>query len=490
MKLQALFVLAAAAAFVAADPMPDYSSTEDALIENVGAATMNAPASHLTVAAALKKPNKTNKRRRRQQPAIKLRRATPEEKVKQAAWMRARRAEQAKNRKNTLFKPIIPANVQRPRVHGKPGGLTRWPKGGKGMRKPTGTGKSTVPLATRLQNKIDSLPVGSRRRMMLERRLARLNKPKTAALMSMSEAPSAFSAASSLRPFVDPPFANTVDKNKDGSIKLMRHDIAPGRGVVHRYGFQTAKPLGVPAGTKYVTILGKANVWFNPTSPGMCEKGNTELTVFHGGRPLGGLKFPRGYYGNPRRWDPIEVTVPVYKLSPTPAPITVQAAHDHTNPYKCQERSSLSIRDLKVQFHDSVPSGGQFSVSDSGYDYSDSYDDSWDDAYYGGDFSASDEAGSADDDNGTEDAYYGGDFSVSEDAYGDDMWEDSYDGDFAVADEAGSADVDDGTEDAYYGGDFSLSEDAYGDDMWEDSYDGEGYSVEDAYTEDAADDYY
>ncbi|KAJ3374961.1 hypothetical protein GGF31_005683 [Allomyces arbusculus] len=468
MKIQALFVLAAAATFVAADPMPDYSSTEDALTADVGASTMGASAPHMTITGAVKTPNKKNKRRRRQQPAIKRRWATPEERVKQAAWMRAMRAEQAKNRKNKPFNPIIPPGVQRPRVHGKPGGMTRWPKGSRwptGTHKPTSTGKSTVPLATRLQTKIDSLPVGSRQRMMLERRLARLNKPKTTALMSMSEAPGAFSAASSLRPFVDPPFANTVDKNKDGSIMLTRHDIAPGRGVVHRYGFQTAKPLGVPAGTKYVTILGKANAWFNPTSPGMCEKGNSELTVFHGGRPLGGLKFPRAYYGNPSRWDPIQVTVPVSKLSPTPAPITVQAAHDHTNPYKCQERSSLSVRDLKVQFHDSVPSGGQFSVSDSGYDYSDAFEDSWDDSYYGGDFAVED---SYDEDAAADDEYYGGDFSV-EDAY----------------DEDGAAD------DEYYGGDFSVSEDAAyeGDDMWEDMYDGD-FSVEDSYDEDAVDDYY
>ncbi|KAJ3354101.1 hypothetical protein GGF32_002670, partial [Allomyces javanicus] len=61
-------------------------------------------------------------------------------------------------------------------------------------------------------------------------------------------------------------------------------------------------------------------------------------------------------------------------------------------------------------------------------------------------------AGSANDvDDDAEDAYYGGDFSVSEDAAydGDDMWEDMYEGDFSVANEAGSAnDVDDDAEGA------------------------------------------
>ncbi|KAJ3371760.1 hypothetical protein GGF31_002739 [Allomyces arbusculus] len=89
---------------------------------------------------------------------IKWRWATPEERVKQQAWVRAMRAEQARKRKNTPFKPVIPTSAQRSQVHGKPGDMTRWPKA---SRKPTGTGKSTVPLATRLQKKINSLPLGS-----------------------------------------------------------------------------------------------------------------------------------------------------------------------------------------------------------------------------------------------------------------------------------------------------------------------------------------
>ncbi|KAJ3354125.1 hypothetical protein GGF32_002694 [Allomyces javanicus] len=297
---------------------------------------------------------------------------------------------------------------------------------------------------------------------------------RPATLMSTAAAPGARKPAprkapAVLVPFVDPPFPAAIQHGADGSVRLVRKGMTEGNGVIHKYGFQTAKPLAIPAGTKYVTFTAQIKAQAKKPKP---MHGPMSPEARMKGMPRPGSKAP---------------------LAPTAAPITVQAAHDHTNPFKCQDRSSLTIRGLKVKFHDSVPAGAKFSLSDSGYDYSsfddawdESYDDMWDDAYYGGDFSVED----AYDEDAADDEYDGGDFSVSEDAAyeGDEMWEDMYDGDFSVED----AYDEDAADDEYDGGDFSVSEDAAyeGDDMWEDSYDGGDFSVEDTYDEDAADDYY
>ncbi|KAJ3374929.1 hypothetical protein GGF31_005651 [Allomyces arbusculus] len=393
-----------------------------------------------------------------------------------------------------------------------------------------------------LKQKMSKLPVGhpDRKKLALKLKKLRLKskkankkpKAKTAALMSTAAAPGAHkthahSSPAGLVPFVDPPFPAAIQHGADGSVRLVRKGLTAGHGVIHKYGFQTAKPLAIPAGTKYVTFLAKikaqakkpvqrnlkkqtGKTLARPSSAPVCRKSDTAITVFHGGKPLGGLRFPKGSHGS-SKYETLRLRVPVSKLSHTSAPITLQAAHDHASASKCMDHSILQIKGFKVQFHDTLPvrkpktaaagAKAKFSVSESGYDYA-SFDDSWDESYddmwednYDGDFSVSEDAAYEGDDM-WEDNYDEG-FSVSEDAAydGDDMWEDNYDGDFAVADEAGPADnVDDEAEDAYDGGDFSVSEDAYGgDDLWDDAYDGEGYSVEgdaDAEDEDQWDDGY
>ncbi|KAJ3347683.1 hypothetical protein GGF32_006772 [Allomyces javanicus] len=516
MKLQALFVLAAAAAFVAADAYPfapERAASEDAFIDDVGFSTMAAPAPiaqhpHLAVAAALKKPTKPGQRRRRT-PKKPL---TPEQKRKRQAKMRARRARRVKAGKNAAGrvattvkggKPIrtrsTMTGVKRPRIHGKPGGMTRKPKAG--ARKPQ------VSLATRLQKKINSLPVGSPLRVMYERRLARIKKPKNTALMSIAETPNEFGSPYGLVPFADPPFPTWVEYAPGAASKIVRNGLTQGSSIQHKYGFRTTQPLEVPDGTKYATVQlmfivqAETPIRAAQPIPPLCTMRQMVLTVFHGNKPLGGKTFDQGSYGS-SSYQRLDLVVPVSQLSPSPAPITMQVAQEHASPTPCMDRSYAQFRGLKVAFHDTLPvkeqgpaanprsgqgrvslAGRRYSVSDSGYDY-EAFDDMWDDAYDGGDFSdAYDEDAVADDE------YDGGDFSVSEDAAydGDDMWEDMYDVDegFSVED---AYDEDAAVDEEYYGSDFSVSEDAAyeGDDMWEDSYDGEGFSVEDAYDEDAA----
>ncbi|KAJ3347684.1 hypothetical protein GGF32_006773 [Allomyces javanicus] len=447
MKLQALFVLAAAAAFVAADAnpfAPDRAASEDAFFDDVSASTVGAPAPinaqhpHLAVAAALKKPTKPGQRRRRT-PKKPL---TPEQKQRRQAKLRARRARLAKAGKNAagrVAKTVKTrrAGIKRPRMHGKPGGgTTRRP-----TRKPKTAGVRTrkVSLATRLQNKINSLPVGSPLRVMYERRLARIEKPKTAALMAMSGPPGAIGASANLRPFVDPPLAYKIRLEPDGSPMLVRGGMAPGRGVVHRYGFQTATPLVVPKDAEDAIIQAQVRLWSPKPNPGMCETGIMSVNFLHGDRSLGGEYFRNSGTNGLQL---LKVQVPVSALSPTPAPITVQAAHDHENPGKCLDLASLMVRGLDVKFNRVVKGMRRYSVSEDAFD-----DDAWDETYDGGDFSVANEAGSTADDDESEDASDGEAYSVSEDAL-------------------------------------------EGDDMWEDMYDSEAYSVEDAYTEDAADDEY
>ncbi|KAJ3361481.1 hypothetical protein GGF32_007239 [Allomyces javanicus] len=206
MKIQALFVLAAVAAFVAADANPFWparAASEDAFIDDVGFSATAAPAPitqqqrpHLNVAAALKKPTKPGQRGRRRSGAKPKKPLTPEQKRKRQAKMRARRARLVKAGKNVAgrvgktVKTRSTTGVKRPRTHGKLGGMTRKPKAG--ARKPKGS------LATRLQKKINSLPVGSPLRKAYERRLARLLKPKTATVTAplMSLAGSGYDYAS------------------------------------------------------------------------------------------------------------------------------------------------------------------------------------------------------------------------------------------------------------------------------------------------------
>ncbi|KNE56692.1 hypothetical protein AMAG_17953 [Allomyces macrogynus ATCC 38327] len=285
-------------------------------------------------------------------------------------------------------------------------------------------------------------------------------------LMSTAATPGARKAPAGLVPFVDPPFPAAIQHGADGSVRLVRKGLTKGHGVIHKYGFQTAKPLAIPAGTKYVTFVAQIKAQAKKpvqrkTKPGMktpppaCHKSDTAITVFHGGKPLGGLRFPKGSHGS-SKYETLRLRVPVSKLSATSAPITLQAAHDHASTTKCMDHSILQLKGFKVQFHDKLPAKktahagakAKFSVSESGYDYA-SFDDSWDESY----------------DDMWEDNYDEG-FSVSEDAAdeGDDMWEDNYDEGFSVS------------EDAAYDGD----------DMWEDMYDDEGFSLEDSYDEDAA----
>ncbi|KAJ3374960.1 hypothetical protein GGF31_005682 [Allomyces arbusculus] len=306
------------------------------------------------------------------------------------------------------------------------------------------------------------------------------------------------SSPAGLVPFVDPPFPAAIQHGADGSVRLVRKGLTAGHGVIHKYGFQTAKPLAIPAGTKYVTFLAKikaqakkpvqrslkkqtGKTLARPSSAPVCRKSDTAITVFHGGKPLGGLRFPKGSHGS-SKYETLRLRVPVSKLSHTSAPITLQAAHDHASASKCMDHSILQIKGFKVQFHDTLPvrkpktaaagAKAKFSVSESGYDYA-SFDDSWDESYddmwednYDGDFSVSEDAAYEGDDM-WEDNYDEG-FSVSEDAAydGDDMWEDSYDGDFSVED---SYDEDAAADDEYYGGDFSV-EDAYDEDAADDEY--------------------
>ncbi|KNE56701.1 hypothetical protein AMAG_02483 [Allomyces macrogynus ATCC 38327] len=368
-----------------------------------------------------------------------------------------------------------------------------------------------------LKLKMGKLPVGHPDRKKLEQQLKKLRlkakkankktKSKTAALMSTAAAPGARKPAprkapAGLVPFVDPPFPAAIQHGADGSVRLVRKGLTKGHGVIHKYGFQTAKPLAIPAGTKYVTFVAQIKAQAKKpvqrkTKPGMktpppaCHKSDTAITVFHGGKPLGGLRFPKGSHGS-SKYETLRLRVPVSKLSATSAPITLQAAHDHASTTKCMDHSILQLKGFKVQFHDKLPAKktahagakAKFSVSESGYDYA-SFDDSWDESY----------------DDMWEDNYDEG-FSVSEDAAdeGDDMWEDMYDDEgFSLED---SYDEDAVADDEYDGGDFSVSEDAYdgGDFSVEDSYDedaadddeyyGGDFSVEDSYDEDAADDEY
>ncbi|KAJ3354124.1 hypothetical protein GGF32_002693 [Allomyces javanicus] len=371
-----------------------------------------------------------------------------------------------------------------------------------------------------MQDKINKLPRNHWQRRALEHKLQRMRPRKnyeermpwdfsTAAAPGARTVSKKRGSPAGLVPFVDPPFPAAIQHGADGSVRLVRKGPTKGNGVIHKYGFQTAKPLVIPRGTKYVTFLAKIKAQAMKPVPRKtaartgaktlptCHKSDTAITVFHGGKPLGGLRFPKGSHGSDK-YETLRLRVPVSKLSHTSAPITLQAAHDHASTIKCMEHSILQLKGFKVQFHDTLPARktkttaeagakAKFSVSESGYDYT-SFDDTWDESYddmwednYEGDFSVED----AYDEDAADDEYDGGDFSVSEDAAyeGDDMWEDMYDGDFSVADGAGSAnDVDDEAEDAYDGGDFSVSEDA-----WEDNYDGGDYSVEDSYDEDAAD---
>ncbi|KAJ3371756.1 hypothetical protein GGF31_002735 [Allomyces arbusculus] len=533
MKVQALFLLAAVTALVAAEPNPIkplFSSSEDAIIEDVAASTDGAPAPvatapHLTVAAALKKPTKHIKRRNIKRNTQHL---TAEQKAKLQAKLRARRAKMAANKhaavRKSKAKGVKIASAIRGGKPLKAGGKKPVRKVAGGIRN-AATRRSKMTVA-QLQAKISALPAGSPLRSMYERLLAAKTKPKTATLMSTAAAPGAHkthahSSPAGLVPFVDPPFPAAIQHGADGSVRLVRKGLTAGHGVIHKYGFQTAKPLAIPAGTKYVTFLAKIKaqakkpvqrntkmVGKTPSRPGsapVCHKSDTAITVFHGGKPLGGLRFPKGSHGS-NKYETLRLRVPVSKLSHTSAPITLQAAHDHASTSKCMDHSILQIKGFKVQFHDTLPvrkpktaaagAKAKFSVSESGYDYA-SFDDSWDESYddmwednYDGDFSVSEDAAYEGDDM-WEDNYDEG-FSVSEDAAyeGDDMWEDNYDGDFAVADEAGPADdVDDEAEDAYDGGDFSV-EDSYDEDAADDEYDGGDYSVEDSYDEDAADDEY
>ncbi|KNE56705.1 hypothetical protein AMAG_17954 [Allomyces macrogynus ATCC 38327] len=475
MKVQALFLLAAVTALVAAEPnpiKPAFSSSEDAIIEDVAASTDGAPAPvttapHLTVAAALKKPSKHIKRGK---PVVKrsIKHLTPEQKKRLQAKLRARKAKLAANKhaavRKAKNKGVKVASAIR---GGKPINKSKKPR--KAIKRPAARRPRTT--IAQLQAKIASLPAGSPLRARYERLLAAKTKPKTATLMSTAAAPGARKPAprkapAGLVPFVDPPFPAAIQHGADGSVRLVRKGLTKGHGVIHKYGFQTAKPLAIPAGTKYVTFVAQIKAQAKKpvqrkTKPGMktpppaCHKSDTAITVFHGGKPLGGLRFPKGSHGS-SKYETLRLRVPVSKLSATSAPITLQAAHDHASTTKCMDHSILQLKGFKVQFHDKLPAKktahagakAKFSVSESGYDYA-SFDDSWDESY----------------DDMWEDNYDEG-FSVSEDAAdeGDDMWEDNYDEGFSVS------------EDAAYDGD----------DMWEDMYDDEGFSLEDSYDEDAA----
>ncbi|KAJ3361479.1 hypothetical protein GGF32_007237, partial [Allomyces javanicus] len=220
-----------------------------------------------------------------------------------------------------------------------------------------------------LKQKMRKLPVGHPDRKKLELKLKKLrlkakkanmkSKTKTAALMSTAAAPGARKSAprkapAGLVPFVDPPFPAEIQHGADGSVRLVRKGVTKGHGVIHKYGFQTAKPLAIPAGTKYVTFLAKIKAqakkpkpMHGPMSPearmkGMprpgskapvCHKSDTAITVFHGGKPLGGLRFPKGSHGS-SKYETLRLRVPVSKLSHTSAPITLQAAHDHASTTK------------------------------------------------------------------------------------------------------------------------------------------------------------
>ncbi|KAJ3374957.1 hypothetical protein GGF31_005679 [Allomyces arbusculus] len=488
MKLQALFVIAAAATFVAANPSPispAFATSEDALIEDVGASVLAAPAPivhapHMTVAAALKKPAKPAKHRRTAKKPL-----TREQKRKRQAKKRAHRArlaaagKYASGRVTMGDRPIRTRSTmgaKLPRVHGKPSGMARKHRK---VRNPNAARKPIVPLATRLQSKINSLPDGSPLRTKYERRLAWLTKPKkpkTTALMSTAVGPlMTHLYRGDLTPFSEPDSGGVVSYEKDGSVSFKRYEVALGRGIKHKFGFQTRSPLAMPAGAQAVKI--RAQVATKAVKPSTdvanravlaCKRGNTALSIFHGTKRLFTMPFPKEYYGGDPLKD-LEVIVPVADLSPKPAPVMVLDEHDHmSSPSEvCEDISTLTVRNLEFQPLDSMPApppgakttgtkrpGAKFAVADSGYHY-ESFDDDYDEG-----------------------------FSVSEDAYdGDDAWDDAYNGEsYSIANEAGTVDNDDDEpEDAYYGGDFSLSEDAAydGDDMWEDSYDGEGYSVED-----------
>ncbi|KNE55033.1 hypothetical protein AMAG_17728 [Allomyces macrogynus ATCC 38327] len=537
MKVQALFLLAAVTALVAAEPNPIkplFSSSEDAIIEDVAASTDGAPAPvasapHLTVAAALKKPTKHIKRRNIKRNTQHL---TAEQKKKLRAKLRARKAKMGANAhaaSNTLRKAKTKGVKVASAIRGgKPiKKATKKPvrKIAGGIRKPAARRpKKTV---AQLQAKIASLPAGSPLRARYERVLAAMTKPKTATLMSTAAAPGAHkthlhSSPAGLVPFVDPPFPAAIQHGADGSVRLVRKGLTAGHGVIHKYGFQTAKPLAIPAGTKYVTFLAKIKaqtkkpaqrkpmkmVGKAPPRPGskapVCHKSDTAITVFHGGKPLGGLRFPKGSHGS-NKYETLRLRVPVSRLSASSAPITLQAAHDHASTTKCMDHSILQLKGFKVQFHDTLPvrkpktaaagAKAKFSVSESGYDYAsfddswdETYDDMWEDNYDDGDFSVSEDAAYEGDDM-WEDNYDEG-FSVSEDAAydGDDMWEDNYDDEgFSLED---SYDEDAAADDEYDGGDFSL-EDSYDEDAAaDDEYDGGDYSVEDSYDEDAADEEY
>ncbi|KNE55025.1 hypothetical protein AMAG_00963 [Allomyces macrogynus ATCC 38327] len=385
-------------------------------------------------------------------------------------------------------------------------------KGGRPIKRTGSKPSARARKIAALSKQIKGLPANHPHRHMLEQQLKTIKskkpKTKTAALMSTAAAPGAHRAPAGLVPFVDPPFPAAIQHGADGSVRLVRKGLTAGNGVIHKYGFQTAKPLSIPVGTKYVTFTAQIKAQAKkpvqrktkPGTPPTCHKSDTAITVFHGGKPLGGLRFPKGSHGSDQ-YETLKLRVPVSKLSATLAPITLQAAHDHASTTKCMDHSILQIKGFKVQFHGSQPmrkpttaagTKAKFSVSESGYDYA-SFDDSWDETY----------------DDMWEDNYEG-DFSVSEDVTdeGDnDQWDDAtgflYSADvfslesprvdfnpefgFATADDAEENDA----EDAYDGEGFSISEDAAydGDEMWEDMYEGD-FSVEDAYNEDAADDEY
>ncbi|KNE56667.1 hypothetical protein AMAG_17950 [Allomyces macrogynus ATCC 38327] len=352
-----------------------------------------------------------------------------------------------------------------------------------------------------MQDKINKLPRNHWQRRVLENKLKRMRSRKnyeermpwgfsTAAAPGARTVSKKRSSPAGLVPFVDPPFPAAIQHGADGSVRLVRKGLTKGHGVIHKYGFQTAKPLAIPAGTKYVTFVAQIKAQAKKpvqrkTKPGMktpppaCHKSDTAITVFHGGKPLGGLRFPKGSHGS-SKYETLRLRVPVSKLSATSAPITLQAAHDHASTTKCMDHSILQLKGFKVQFHDKLPAKktahagakAKFSVSESGYDYA-SFDDSWDESYddmwednYDEGFSVSEDAADEGDDM-WEDNYDEG-FSVSEDAAydGDDMWEDMYDGDFSVED---SYDEDAAADDEYYGGDFSV-EDAYDEDAADDEY--------------------
>ncbi|KAJ3347681.1 hypothetical protein GGF32_006770, partial [Allomyces javanicus] len=192
MKVQALFLLAAVTALVAAEPnpiKPAFSSSEDAIIEDVAASTGGAPAPvttapHLTVAAALKKPSKHIKRGK---AGIKrsTKHLTAEQKKKLLAMQRARRAKMGANKRAAANRLRMAKNkgvkVASAIRGGKPvkGGKKPVRKVAGGIRKAAARRPRTT--VAQLQAKIASLPAGSPLRARYERLLAAKTKPKTAA---------------------------------------------------------------------------------------------------------------------------------------------------------------------------------------------------------------------------------------------------------------------------------------------------------------------